>query len=1006
LQRISLLSKESAIKLITDANPGLNSSQISAITTINGPLQIIAGPGSGKTLVLVLRVMYIVLTGHAQPNEIVITTFTEKAAFELRDRIHQFATKLGYKGPLNEMKIRTINSFCDDVIRQMINYTPIKRNYEVLDDITHTLFISDKFTTIFSEDAMKTNGRYLGRWQYKWITIKEIIPYFNKIVEELVDVERLLSSPNNNSFLVQLGKAYQNYRMVMYEANRIDFAHQQKIFLDLLQEPRLQQKIKQNIKYIMVDEYQDTNYIQEQILLKLADPTNNICIVGDEDQSLYRFRGATVRNILEFSSHFANCRRITLNSNYQSHPKIIEFYNRFMKYINWTNSSTGTSFRFDKVIRSNPKQSHEDYPAVVAISKQTPEEEAEEFAALIVYLKDNKMIEDYSQVALLLNSVRSDRSSSYIEALKRRGIPYYNPRAKAFFENEEIKQIIGSYAFLFQFRAVLLQDSYRPDNAIGDESKLLNITKSPSLDEGEEQFSQLNQYIDACINLIRPEIEKHSPLGQCLKERLQDIESLKQGQRLDMHLADYFYEIVGFDPFATYLGNENSARNLAKFSRLITIFQNYYRIDFVREKNKKYIPRKLLSFLRLLLRTGINDYEDPDNPIPAGHVQMMTIHQSKGLEFPIVVVGTRGDTIKNQTRIDNDLSQYYHRSQSEPQEKIATFDKMRQYYVAFSRAEKLLVIANASSRHDHSSVNQLISPACSTLQHWQSITTAVTFSRLRISAKKPFIPKKSFGFTSHINFFETCPRQYQLYQEYRFSPSNSAPLTFGILVHQTIEDIHKEVKEGRLGQITNERIKTEWLENNYRSLLKAGKIPLSAKSQTLALDQILDYFNQNYDILKRIVDAEVDVSIETPNYILNGKIDLLIGEDGKYELLDFKSQKKPDSDDPVLRKYYNQLYMYVQILNDRYAIYPERIYIYWTNESDRDSALMQIHIDEYQIQKAKEYFDAVVNSIQNKHFEVKESPAKKVCSECDFRSYCNNQGTISLQTRHQILMAE
>ena len=167
----------------------------------------------------------------------------------------------------------------------------------------------------------------------------------------------------------------------------------------------------------MVDEYQDTNYVQEQILLKLAAPENNICIVGDEDQSLYRFRGATVRNILEFQSHFPNCQNIVLDINYRSHSRIIEFYDRFMQSLDWSSSDGRRNFRFDKTIRANPKQQFENYPAVFSIAEPTPDDEAEQFAEIVQYLKDNKIIEDYSQVALLLHSVRLAKSGPYIQAL-------------------------------------------------------------------------------------------------------------------------------------------------------------------------------------------------------------------------------------------------------------------------------------------------------------------------------------------------------------------------------------------------------------------------------------------------------------------------------------------------------------------------------------------------------------------------------------------------------------
>src|SRR5215208_1941373 len=504
------------------AVPALNDSQIKAIGITDGPLQIIAGPGSGKTLALILRTLYILLTGRAEPKEIIVTTFTEKAAFELRDRLHHFSNILGYKGRIHEIRISTIHTLCDDVIRREVNYTRLKKNYEVLDELTQSLFINDMFHSIFNADQVMLGGLYLGRWQYHWTTIKGTIPYFNKLTEELVDPQQLLSSPD--PFQVMLGKAYINYEQLLFDANRIDFAHQQKILHELLttQDGSHKQKADDEIKYIMVDEYQDTNYIQEQILLKLALPKNNICVVGDEDQSLYRFRGATVRNILEFQKHYSDCKVIVLDVNYRSHYKIIDFYNRFMKSTDWSNhinglSGNGQSYRFNKTIKPNSELSFENYSAVVSISRPTPADEAEEFASLVVHLKDNKIIEDYSQVALLLHSVRSDKSGHYIQALQRNGIPYYNPRAKAFFENEEVKQIIGCYAYLFDFRPLL-----------GDCCDDNNSPKAHM-----QNLIDLVSYIDSCDGLVRQLMDEKPDLAKYLRERLADIEKLKKGHTLD-----------------------------------------------------------------------------------------------------------------------------------------------------------------------------------------------------------------------------------------------------------------------------------------------------------------------------------------------------------------------------------------------------------------------------------------------------------------------------------------
>ena len=158
-----------------------------------------------------------------------------------------------------------------------------------------------------------------------------------------------------------------------------------------------------------------------------------------------------------------------------------------------------------------------------------------------------------------------------------------------------------------------------------------------------------------------------------------------------MHLVDYFYELLAFEPFSTYMTDENCARNLATFSDLMTTFQNYYHIDLVTDKKKELIPRRLfLSFLKFLLQYGIDDYEDPNNPIPRGYVQIMTVHQSKGLEFPVVVAGSLDAMIGARRQIDRDLAPFYHRPAFEPDNRIVDFDKMRQYYVAFSRAESCL----------------------------------------------------------------------------------------------------------------------------------------------------------------------------------------------------------------------------------------------------------------------------------------------------------------------------
>lgn len=370
---------KTAKQQILDAFADLNETQKKAIFQTDGPTLIVAGPGTGKTFTLVLRTLYLIFSGKAEPSEIILTTFTEKAAFELRDRLSQLSKTIGEKFNLHELITGTIHSICDKFISQNIKYTPLNKNYTVLDDLTGSLFINEQFDDIIA--SFKVGDKYFGRWTSKWFTISTIKAYFDKVTEEIIDPEDLIKE--DDSFLQMLGSSYRVYRKKLFDNNKVDFAFQQRLFYDLLTNKAICEKITSKIKYLLIDEYQDTNYIQEQIALKLVKPHNNICVVGDEDQALYRFRGSTVRNILEFESHFDKCTVIKMLENYRSHKAIIDTYNTFINSVDWSNPHGKYQFRYSgkKVVPSS-KTVSPDYPAVFSIWTDSLKDEAERFADL------------------------------------------------------------------------------------------------------------------------------------------------------------------------------------------------------------------------------------------------------------------------------------------------------------------------------------------------------------------------------------------------------------------------------------------------------------------------------------------------------------------------------------------------------------------------------------------------------------------------------------------------
>ena len=331
------------------AFPSLNEDQKAVIAHDNGPLLVIAGPGSGKTLALVLRTMNLLMRGRAEANEIVLCTFTEKAAFELRDRVQSAARQCGYTRDLSDLRTGTIHGICNRILMEHRHRTPLGVGFETVDDLTQLLFIFENFARIVPGSAP-----YFGRWMTRWRAVEGLRDHFNKITEELVDPQRLID--DSDVFAKNVGEAYVQYRAALFAANRIDFAHQQRLVYDLLVDSSVRNRVTSGISHVMVDEFQDTNHVQEEVVAQLASATGNLAVVGDEDQSLYRFRGATVRNILEFPQRFPGATQISLTTNYRSHAAIIHAYDHWMRAADWSNPK-GPPFRFNKVIRPDPPPS-------------------------------------------------------------------------------------------------------------------------------------------------------------------------------------------------------------------------------------------------------------------------------------------------------------------------------------------------------------------------------------------------------------------------------------------------------------------------------------------------------------------------------------------------------------------------------------------------------------------------------------------------------------------------
>lgn len=967
-------NKSEFVKLLL--SEGVDASKIQAITTINGPLLVIAGPGSGKTRTIVERIVYLIYSG-IPAEEIFVATFTEKAAKELITRVSNRLIELNLKVNLNEMYIGTIHSIFLRIIDDHREYTGLKRNYRILDQFDQKYMV---FRNLSSYLKIEDSAELIGyKTTSRWVKAENLVYYISKVAEECLDAEHLCNAIEPE--IKSIGEYYKIYQSQLEEENTIDFSTIQTETLKLLENhPSILKSIQDKVNYFMIDEYQDTNTIQEKILLLLASKHNNICVVGDDDQGLYRFRGATIRNILEFPSKFpeGQCHQITLETNYRSHPGIINFYNQWMDEISWEKNDR--TYRYAKKIKPRDDVFNKTPSVIKVSSKGTFEDYCNEVLEFIHSLKKSGKLTDYNQLAFLFKSVKNDKVLSLAKFLEDNGINVFSPRSALFFDREEVQLLFGAIIFIFPN---LFEDLKWSNDIDLDVWKTYEHWKQKFADE------------------IRKEPEKHSYLLQWCQKRAK--EHLVLATSTNYGFTALVYQLLEFPMFSGFLNidlnanksNLRPAYNIALITKLFFKFEYLYNITVLTNKNLKKILQDLFNtYLRFIIEGGIEEYEDFDEFAPSDCVSFMTIHQSKGLEFPVAIVGSLNLTPRKQyDDVDLILQQnYYHKGSFEPMEEIKYYDFWRLFYTAFSRPQNLLVLTTHEKEGRGKSPSIYFEKLYNQQPNWDD--PIFKMEDIELDNLKPVSIKKEYSFTSHILLYENCPLQYKFYKELEFIEVRTGGVLGGSLLHQTIEDIHKAVIKGEANSLTDENI-TSWFNLNYYLLSKNQRSYLHEAQQKALLLQILRYRDKQSDRWHLIKQAEVDVSLVKDNYILSGTIDLIEGENGTVELIDFKSGDKPDVNSTdlktiqMLNQYRRQLEIYAHLVEERTGQKVSKTHLYYPKE-DEGSPYITFRVNKENIQHTISVFDEIVMKIEAKNFDMSNTrKTEKQCSDCDMRFHCN-----------------
>lgn len=954
-----------------------NEGQRKAISTAEGPVLITAGPGTGKTYTLVQRAIYLIEEYDVKPENIFIATFTEKAAKELITRITNELSNRNIIANINEMYIGTFHSLCLRILKDHLEFTRLRRNYRLLDafDQQYMVFQNiSRFRNIPEIEIVLPNG---GAWRQS----ATICNYVNNLSEELVTPEELIS--DSDPSIAALGRMLQEYREILTEGNLMDFSSIQIEAYHLLQDNAdILDELHSKITHIMVDEYQDTNFIQEQLIFLLAGNHKNICVVGDDDQGLYRFRGATIRNILEFPQKFEDgeCRIIPLVINYRSNSDIVDFYNKWMattdgsKFkFHWAN------FRYNKKIEPHEKTNLHS-PAVVKLAGVDDTDEwHEKILRFINDLKTSGKLTDYNQIAFLFNSVKHPRVTALAHFLEENHINVYSPRSDMFFQRNEIRLALGCLMLMF------------PRYVQGLENGNYTFLQPEHLTYYRNCIITANEY------LTQPE---HSDLLKWIRRRGKDHVGLTG--TTDYAYCGLMYQLFEFQPFAEILDTGMNvgvvdirpARNIAKLTQIIGKFEYLHRID-VLDAGKYRGERRIDQdtemlfnlYLRLLFDGGITEYEDDSEYAPSGCVSFLTIHQAKGMEFPIVMVDSLANVPQKNT---NDLmiqieERYFKRPAFEPYDVTKFFDFWRLYYTAFSRAQDLLIL---TCNEDKRTPSNYFKDIYSELQSVDS--PEFDLKEFNFKPIKDVNIKNTYSFTSHIAVYETCALQYKFYKELEFMPVRANAMLFGTLVHETIEDVHRAALRHEEQTITKENV-TQWFNSNYMSLSKTEHTYLAGPQREAALKQVLLYVERQSGNWSAIQQAEVDVSLVKPDYIIEGKIDLIRGEGDTVEIVDFKAERKPDMEKmrARLEQYRRQLHIYAHLVEQRTGQKVSKMHLYYTGENEGVPTITYPYTKSA-VEGTMAVFDDTVQKIMKKDFHrCAEDP--KVCASCDFRFYCRNK---------------
>ena len=834
--------------------------QRAAIATLDEPLLIVACAGSGKTQVISERIVEILRLPGVEPKDIVAFTFTEKAAAELKERVTELTTAaFPEMTGLAELFIGTMHGYARDLLQTWVPEA-FKRN--VLSDVQARLFIdrNSRASGLTVVDAV-VNG--IPRKLKRFVNSPLYMQVLSILREDDVNEELLPDS---------LSDALIGYRKLLRDKNYFDFTELLRLTVDLLDFDTdddmagpLIRHVRDHVRYVVVDEYQDTNPIQEKLIERLCRFGANLCVVGDDDQTIYQWRGSAVSNILSFTDRQEDVRKVTLDDNFRSSPGIVAL-----------GREVAARNDPDRLAKNMVAAGHQTYERgdMLALTFDSAAGEAAWICDRIERLRGVPFTDSpgmqprglsWSDFAVLFRSVSKD-AGELVDELRRRSIPYVIKGLTRLFDAPEVQACVACFQHV-----------------------LHEVTADDVVDT----------WLDADVGVTREALESALPI-------LEEARNWQQGERWGTYNIQRTYlrflEALSIreetvPPFGGGAAAGSATRgelvfyNLGKFSQAISDFEQIY---FQSAPQAKYD-----AFVKWLVYQAPDYYAESD--ADAGYatpdaVTIATVHQAKGMQWPAVFVpALRKNRFPSKRQGGLNVFHVIPEAAVPDAERYrgTEADETRLFYVSVTRAQKYLHLTYSPG---DSAMYRARSPFFDFAAKNQYFLTkepvGVLAGRLDPRARHE-VPEVTLSFSDLKYFFE-CPYEFKLRFLYGFNPPIHEALGYGKSIHDVMAEIHKRAIDGDIvsgldaDDLVDKHLNTPFAYPALRADLRRA-----------AIRAVRRYVEENRTRLENTLYSEQQIQVRVaPGITVDGRIDLITRLDtGETSIVDFKSTERAQAEE-------------------------------------------------------------------------------------------------------------